>query len=182
MPGFTVPFGLPYPLPADPTSAQAIQDLAEAVDTQVGLVAAQVEAARLRNAVFVTGGVQPTASGVMTQMVFNTEVFDVGDMADLIAAPNSIRIPQSGAYVTIISAGFASNTAGDRHVELRQNGITIDYVNSPTVTAAGFPYQEQNGYITGYTPGDLLSLHVRQNSGTTLNVAQCSLAVFQVTA
>lgn len=180
MPGFTVPYGLPYPLPTDPTSAQAIQDLAEAVDTQVGVVAALVEAARTLPAVYVTGGVQPTASGVLTQMVFNTEVFDDGSMSDLIAFPNSILIPQAGTYSVIGGAGVVSNAAGDRHVEIRANGLTIDYVNSPTVTAAGFPYQEQIGVITPFSPGDRLSLHVRQNSGTSLNVAQCFLAAWKV--
>jgi hypothetical protein len=181
MPGSTVPFGLPYPLPTDPTSAQAIEDLAKAADTQVGVVAAQVEAARTYPSVYVTGGVQPTASGVLTQMVFNAEVFDEGNMADLIAFPNSIVIPEAGGYVVIGQAGLASNTAGDRHVEIRANGVTIDYVNSPTVTAAGFPYQEQIGVITLYAPGDRLSLHVRQNSGTSLNVAQCFLAAWKIT-
>lgn len=180
MPATTIPFGLPYPLPADPPNAQGIQNLAEAVDTQVGVVAAQVEAARTLPGVYVTGGVQPTASGVLTQMVFNLEVFDTGGMSDLIAFPNSILIPQAGTYAVIASAGLASNTAGDRHVEVRANGLTIDYVNSPTVTAAGFPYQEQIGLITPFSPGDRLSLHVRQNSGTSLNVAQCFLSAWKV--
>lgn len=180
MPGTTVPFGLRYPLPTEPPEAAAIQRLAEDADTQVGVVAAQVEAVRTLPAVYVTGGVQATATGVLTQMVFNAEVFDDSDMSNLIAFPNSVVVPQTGTYVVLGMAGLVSNAAGDRHIEIRANGLTIDYVNSPTVTAAGLPYQEQIALITPFAPGDRLSLHVRQNSGTTLNVAQCSLSAWKI--
>lgn len=130
MPGFTVPYNLPYPLPGDPTGPQAVQDLVEAVDNLAVFTLAALDAANDATvSAIASGGPASVVNGTGSVVCFAKEVSDTGDLVDIAVSPCQFNIPTSGIWMV---SGYAS-WAAESGVGPR--GCTV-LVNSATVARA----------------------------------------------
>ena len=69
-------------------------------------------------------------------MTFDTERFDPLDMHSATVNPSRITAPIAGAYLVDANVCFAASAAGDRDLEIKQNGTTVSLLQQPNDGAA----------------------------------------------
>lgn len=182
MPGFTVPLGFPYPLPADPTDGpQAMKDFADAVDASVTSTLLQAQAAASPPAYkLVSTTPQPLLNTIGTFLTFDTVVFDNTGLIDLVANPTTFIFPSNGTYIALATATFAANNVNDRFITIVKNAAALSRDREAASPNAAFPTALFAHAMAPYTVADTIHIEAFQNSGATLNVTGCSLAVWKI--
>lgn len=181
MPGFTVPLGFPYPLPADPTNGPAnIQALAEAVDASVLATQALFAGITDPPAAWIGAGPQaiPTAAG--TIITFGTTFFDNAGMSNLVTAPTRLQIQTAGLYFLTVEQGFEATGGDTRQIELLVNGTPVTTAASTNPTTPGVGWSCNASVMRVMAAGDSVQARAGQLSGVTLTTTGTELAAFRV--
>lgn len=182
MPATTVPFGLPYPLPADPTRVELdVQRLAEAADTQMVTLLANATAAGMPHSAVVQGGPQPVDNNTITDMKLNDEIWDNANYVDLVANPYIITLEPSGIYMVQGTVAFAPNATGFRRCQLLDgNGAVVASREVQAISDPGTGVTIQVSEM--FSPNFFSSLRVqaRHTAGTTLQVLACEIAAVRI--
>lgn len=129
-----------------------------------GLVARKV---RLLGAKVYRSTAQTITTATDTNIQFDTEVFDQGDLFKS-TANTRLTIGVPGVYNVAGYAEFVVNAVGDRVLKILKNGATAVAASGPTPTGP-------NARVSVAAPmrlaaGDYLQLEVRQTSGGDLDV------------
>ena len=184
MPGFTIPLGYEYPLPADPTDVAAIQRLAEDIDASVQSTYDQLAAVQAPPACRVTGPAQVIANSTTTVLTLNSASYDNAGWTDFTASPQAIVAPAvTGApparYILQGACVFAFNATGLRRLELTINGTVMSRWESLAVATSPFPSSARVQLSWPLAQGDLVALQAFQASGGNLSVLSCELSAVQ---
>lgn len=181
MPGFTVPLGLPYPLPGDPADVpQAIQDLAEAVEAAYLSTSATVTAAQAPGCCSLTGTTQSIPNNTTTNLQYNTVVLDNDGLSNITVTPDNINLRDFRRYFVHGSCTWAASTASYRRLEIFMPGIGVitSQQIQPSQTA-GFVTTNRAGIVVNSGVGQAIQLRVLQVTGGSLSVQSCALTVWQ---
>lgn len=182
MPGTTVPLGFPYPVAGDPLAGPAnIQALAEAVDVSVTATQGLADTASSPPAIKLIGGPQAILNNTLTDLRFDSVVYDNTGTVDLVGNPTTVTPPLVGQYVIVATVVFAANVTASRLLQILQGGTVISFALLPASPTATFPTSISVQTLRGFPfPIATIKLQVRQNSGVTLNVTSCSLGLWRV--
>lgn len=183
MTGFTVPLGFPYPTGGDPPDgAGQLQALAEAIDD--AMVATYASAASVASppAARITGGSQPTTTGLGKVMNFNSVYFDNDNMADLVADPQKLVVRTAGVYWVMATATFAPNNAGYEEFNLRKNLTVIARWASTPVDSAIIGLSPTVSALVQMAVGDTFDFFVLQETGTTVSAFDVQMAACRVSS
>jgi hypothetical protein len=188
MPATTVPYGLPYPLPGDPTHVAGtpanpgdVQLLAQAADTQITTALAAAQAAGMPSSVVVQGGPQPVDNNVITDMAFNAVTWDNAGYADLGLTPYLITLENGGLYVVQGTIAFAPNANGWRRAQLIDgNGATFVSREVQAVTDPGTGVTIQLGMVFQPNFFSSIRLQAQHLAGTTIQVLSCTLSAVKI--
>jgi hypothetical protein len=118
---------------------------------------------------------QSLTSGVRTAITFDVEAFDVGGCHDNATNNTRLTVPTGadGTYFITANAEYASNTAGIRAAELKQNGTTT-LAQVITAAVVGDITVVQVIAVAPLVAGDYVELNGLQTSGGALNVGDDS--------
>lgn len=183
MTGFTVPLGFPYPTGGDPPDgAGQLQALAEAIDD--AMVATYASAASVSSppAARITGGSQPTTTGLGKVMNFNSVYFDNDGMADLVSDPQKLVVRTAGVYWVMATATFAPNNAGYEEFNLRKNLTVIARWASTPVDSAIIGLSPTVSALVQMAVGDTFDFFVLQETGTTVSAFDVQMAACRVSS
>lgn len=157
------PKGLPYPLPTEPVAegAQAIRNLAEALDGKLPIAACQAS---------VTASNWPTAAVTIASLT--TEEFDNDGMHDPAVTPSRIFARSAGRYLALASWGFSAvSTAGSRGLTICKNSNGVGNAGAQMQTGQSAA-QTSNTFLglmawafVQMAVNDYLEAHVYQDSG-----------------
>ena len=116
--------------------------------------------------------VQAIADVTLTNLTFNSAVFDVGGMWNP-AFPTRLTVPPvdgEGTYLVMAVCPFAANAANQRQIRINKNGTTqLPFVNVPA--AAAFVQTPTVSQLLPALGGDYFEIQVYQDSGGPLNTA-----------
>lgn len=131
MPDTTIPRGYPYPIYTDPAMdfPDAIQDLATAIDTDVGAAVTRLAAARQRPSVRMTSvAAQSVASNTSTLAGFTTGgvSYDNAGMANL--AASRLEPTEQGVYFLAARVVFAAPGSGSPY------NVRVSILSSAVIT------------------------------------------------
>jgi hypothetical protein len=183
MPGFTVPLGFPYPLPADPTDGPgAIKALADAVDASVVATTSQVNAVVTPDAVKITAGPQNITTGTFTNVSFNAVEYDNTGIADLVSNQFGIVIRRAGVYFLTAVGAFGPNGTGDRNISGVVNGSRIVDFRALASLGALYPTAFNRSTLVACAVGTVIGVSAEQTSGGTLALTSASLTLLRVSS
>lgn len=177
------PRGYTYPLYGDTVNFPAqIQDLAQDIDADVQGVYDDVDAARNAATCRVEfSGLLALASGVTTNVSFNTEIYDNASMWDA-GTPTDVSIPEVGNYLITAWAEFAAAASGGLALFIQSTGGFIP--NPCTVTKAPDNDKAIELSATCLTrctaTTENITIGLRQTTGAPLNVQFVKLTVTKV--
>jgi hypothetical protein len=112
---------------------------------------------------------QSIASGVETNLTFNSETFDTSSYHSTVTNTDRLTVPTTGYYWVYAKITWANNGTGFRYLFFRKNGTGAGQttINMP-VSGAGFT--QYLGLVISATAGDYFDTRVAQLSGGALNV------------
>jgi len=116
---------------------------------------------------------QSIPNATNTNVIFDTEAFDNGDMVDLGTNNERVTIPFAGRYQVSFSVEFASNATGRRRIVLRKNGVSggAGVMQAIDVAASGVNDTEIGGSrLLNLAANDYLELEIYQDSGGALDI------------
>lgn len=141
---------------------------------------------QVRCSAFNSAGLALTTA-VLTNVTFDSEVFDVGGMHDFSTFPGRLTVPTGGdgLYLVTAIAPFASNAVGQRQLRITKNGAnvneTLPYAIQPAGIVGTFLTLEHTLFINAIA-GDYFGMDVYQDSGGNLNVGDGGTSRTQLTA
>ena len=107
-----------------------------------------------------------------TTISFDTEDFDQGNMADLVAQPTRITIATAGIYMVGGNYAFSGNLTGDRVGKLLLNGTTIiAHADTRALSIAANLVKLHIVTIYKFAAGDYIELVLAQSSTVTLQAS-----------
>lgn len=182
MPGFTPNYALQYPLPGDTITRPdvlGLQALAEDADAAVAALEAYAESVLIPEAAQVLATAQSIPNNTVTQVRFNTELFDTnGDLADVITFPTSpIRIQVAGTYFFTCRMSIPSST-GLRHMEVLRNNTDILSRQAWQPSTVGLSCNLSS--LAGMVVGDYINARLRHTQGATINLQGADLMAVRV--
>jgi hypothetical protein len=145
--GTTANRNYPYPDPTDPADfPQAMQDLAEAVDTDITSLLAIVSPPPL---MVVVGEAADNviSPSIETAMVYSTVNYDNDDIADLATSPDAFSVTTDGTYFAHFLAKLPDVTADIRAL-IRVDGNDFASVRHLLVVSALLPNLLSTNVIT----------------------------------
>lgn len=180
MPGSTVPFGLPYPLPGDPADVpQAIQDLAEATEALYLSQSASVTAAQAPGCCSLLGTTQSIPNTTLTLLQFNTVVLDNDSLSNITVDPTSINLRDTRRYFVQATCTWAASTASFRRLEIIVAGTLVVSQQIQPSQAAGFVTTNRTGLVLNGGIGQTVQVQAQQSTGGSLSVQSCALTAWQ---
>lgn len=189
MPGMTTR-GYPYPLYSDPMDpAQDLQDLAEAVDTDLDALWDRLLAGYNQPGVYLRGtGNQAIANNTDVTATYNAEVYDNGNMADLGVSTTNVNIVETGVHIAMGRVSWAANGAaltGARQISLVSSGAlgVLARRSVAADTGALAPAgTTATAIVTSFwaASGTTVTMVQRQNSGAVIQSATRTLAVARI--
>lgn len=180
MPGSTVPFGLPYPLPGDPADVPgAIQDLAEATEALYLSTAATVTAAQSPGCCSLTGTTQSIPNNTLTLLQYNTVVLDNDGLSTITTDPTSIILRDTRRYFIQGTCTWAASTASYRRLEIIVSGTLVVSQQIQPSQTTGFVTTNRVGIVLNGGIGQTVQLQALQVTGGSLSVQSCSLTAWQ---
>jgi len=128
---------------------------------------------------FLDNADQLVADNLETDVIMQSEVYDIGNMHDLVVNQQRLTVPGGGAGSYIVSAQitFAPSNVGRRELIIRKNGniVAVDKEFGPDAvvdTVLNHTFQDEAG------PGDFYEIKVYQNSGGALAVRDGNSATY----
>ena len=113
---------------------------------------------------------EPITSGAVTPLTFDTEDFDTANLHSTTTNTQNIVVPIGGLYLLGAGVRWENNTTGRRLVIINVNGTqAIRDAVSPNNTSGFGPEQNPHG-LYRLNAGDVVSVSVYQDSGSTLSV------------
>lgn len=112
---------------------------------------------------------QSIANSSQTKVIFNTELFDTDNIADIAGANDRLVIQTAGVYMLTAAAEWASNFTGYRDLEIHLNGATSPVLASGRHAGQGSGVNSVTTFAR-LSVSDFLTMHVLQTSGAALNV------------
>lgn len=113
-------------------------------------------------------------TGVTTQVGWDTDIYDIGELHDTVTNNSRITIPKggdAGQWTFIASAQFAANATGMRIVQILKNGVVIAETKvAPNPTAAQETTIQCIAVDNDPATGAFYEMFVQQNSGGNLNL------------
>ena len=126
MPGFTANRGYPYSLPTDPADvAQAIEDLARAIDLDVEALANSVIARPFAKISSKSTVKQVFPAGNITELTFDFLDYDNAGISDLSQQPTRLVPTSPGVWMVWASIELPSSLAETHDFLVRVNGTDI---------------------------------------------------------
>lgn len=180
MPGFTVPLGLPYPLPGDPADVpQAIQDLAEAVEAEYLSTSASVTAAQSPGCCSLTGTTQSIPNNTLTNLQYNTVILDNDGLSNIAVQPDNINLRDNRRYLIHGTCTWAASTTSYRRLEIVVSGVAVVSQQIQPSQTAGFVTTNRAGIVLNGSIGQNVQLRALQVTGGSLSVQSCALTAWQ---
>lgn len=152
MPAFTPNRNYPYSVPGDPADvAQAIEDLAEAVDADVQALIAQVgprPMARVRGTV---SSVQSGTGFTSAQVSFDTIDFNIGGAIGPLT-DGTVNVLLNGAWVVFGTAQYlaAGSTFTEVGLDLVDRNSNTEFARANTHSLPGVPENVRNMDLGGF--------------------------------
>ncbi len=112
-------------------------------------------------------------------IVANSNARNISNNEATDVAPR-IEIPSNGIYIVIGYVEWEGNSTGGRSIRINADEQgSSDYVTVQAVSNTSVRHQIV--FIHDYSAGQILSLGVRQNSGSTLTITKRRLTVYRLT-
>lgn len=129
-------------------------------------------------------GTQSVSTSTSTTVTFTAEVFDLGSWY---STGTDITVPAGaipGGYTTIIvdidaECRFASNATGARAMTIYLNGAAVDPGRRFAAVGGGDSTDIGMSRKISVAAGDVITLRVYQNSGSSLNVSNVVMSVMR---
>lgn len=126
MPGVTPVYGIPYPCTNDAVTVASFQDFADAVDAALTTLNTLADEALTRpTAKVFNSATQTIVGGVLTTAIFNSEIWDSDNLADLGVNNDRFTIQTPGTYLLTAQTTFTGAGAlATGAIGLSLNGVT----------------------------------------------------------
>lgn len=174
MPASTVPFGLPYPLPADPTMVpDDIERLALAVESAVGTMLTAAQAASMPPSVLVSGSVQQLPNNTATSLVYDTVVFDNAGYAQPTVSNTSLILTPGVLHLVFAHVLFDVGGTGTRRMMLVDGtgtSTTIRAQRAMVLATEGASLFASTLVVPAANPA--MTIQALQTNGTSFAVTQ----------
>jgi hypothetical protein len=176
--GTTANRNYPYPEPTDPADfAQAMQDLAEAVDTDMEALENLITLPPMMVASGVAADNQINP-GVETAMVYSIVNYDNDNIADLAGSSSSFNVTTSGTYFAHFLARVPDSTAS-MDAFIRVDGTDYGLVQHQGDAPAS-PLLVVSALLPNLTSNDSVTTSVTQNTASVQSIVAPRLTLYRV--
>lgn len=115
--------------------------------------------------------VQAIPDATSTAVILNAEVYDIGDLHDIVVNPGRMTIPSGmgGSYSFTAMVAFESSNVGLRYITITKNGSAIATIIEPNPDNTNFCYLQLQ-VDDEANVGDYYELRAFQSSGGDLSI------------
>lgn len=117
---------------------------------------------------------QPIAASTFTTLLWDTEVFDIGDFR-VPGSPGDLVAPVKGIYQVNATGGFSAVFTGRVLVQFLKNGA-VEYGGNLVPTAGNDDVSAQASTLVPMNAGDVLRVQIFQGSANTQNTSTSAYA------
>ena len=114
---------------------------------------------------------QSIPNNTNTNVIFDTEITDVGDLFD-VGTPDRILLTEPGIWICGGGVRWASNVTGTRQISLTPPGVGSFVVDERIPTSGGYDHPITGRFLV--TTATFLRMKVLQTSGVALNIQPLS--------
>lgn len=142
----------------------------EEVQVQFGGTAFTIPSSAYERCLLRKNANQSLAKDVWTDLTFEVDTVDVGDMHDTVTNNEIVTIQKSGFFLVIIGVEFAANASGIRSARLEINGTPSASMFENDAFGGGEPTLLSASVGREFIIGDEISLQAKQSGPANLNV------------